>query len=193
MNQSAIPDKYPLPKVDDLLASLGGGKSFTKLHVDLAHAYQQLVLDEDLSKLTTINTHRGLYQYKRIPFGISAAPAIFQCTMESLLQGIPKVCVHIDDILVTGIHVAEEDHLANLTEVLRRMSTSGMQLKHEKCAFIISQVHNLGHTVSSEGIQPRRRSAPSETHLHPKTFINSNHFSDYATFTLSSRKIYPLF
>ena len=91
MNQTAIPDKYPLLKVDDLLASLAGGKSFTKL--DLAHAYQQLVLDGESSQLTTINTHRGLFRYKRLPYGISAAPSIFQCTMESLLQGIPKVCV----------------------------------------------------------------------------------------------------
>ena len=75
VNQCAVPDKYLLPKVDDFLASLAGGKSFTKL--DLAHTYQQLVLDEESSKLTTVNTHRGLFRYKRLPFGISAAPVIF--------------------------------------------------------------------------------------------------------------------
>ena len=74
INTAAIPDKYPLPRVDDLLATLAGGETFTKL--DLAHAYQQLVLDEESSKLATINTHQGLYRYKRLPFGISAVPAI---------------------------------------------------------------------------------------------------------------------
>ena len=100
VNKSAIVDKYPLPKVDDLLALLAGGMSFTKL--DLAHAYQQLVLDEESSKLTTINTHRRLYRYKRLPFGIASAPAIFQHTTESLLQGIPRVRVYINDVLVTA-------------------------------------------------------------------------------------------
>ena len=72
--------------MDNLLASLAGGESFIKL--DLAHAYQQLVLDEDSSQLTTVNTHRGLLKYKRLPYGISAAPAFFQRTRESLLQGM---------------------------------------------------------------------------------------------------------
>ena len=61
VNRAAIPDKYPLPKIDDFLASLSAGKSFTKL--DLAHAYQQVLLDDESSLLTTINIHRGLFKY----------------------------------------------------------------------------------------------------------------------------------
>ena len=106
---------------------MAGGKSFTKL--DLACAYQQLVLDEESSKLKMVSAYRGLYQYKRPPFDISPAPTIFQHAMESLLQNIPKVCVYIDDVLVAGRK--EEDHLANLTEDLRRMSAMGMRLKLE--------------------------------------------------------------
>ena len=75
INQAAKPDTYPLPRIDDLFTALTGGKIFSKL--DLAHAYQQIPLDEASKKLTVINTQKGLFQYTRLPFGVSAAPAIF--------------------------------------------------------------------------------------------------------------------
>ena len=62
VNQVSKLDNYPIPKTDDLLATLGGGNKFTKL--DMSQAYQQLLLDEESKKFTTINTHKGLYQYK---------------------------------------------------------------------------------------------------------------------------------
>ena len=90
VNISAKVDSYPLPRIDDLVASLSGGKSFSQL--DLAHVYLQIPLDEQSKKYTTITTHRGLFQYTRLPLGLSAAPAIFQRTIESILQGLPRVC-----------------------------------------------------------------------------------------------------
>ena len=89
VNQVSKTDVYPLPRVEDLFASLLGGKFFTKL--DLQSAYQQICLDEDSKKYTTINTEKGLFQYERLPSGISSAPAIFQLTMENLLQGLTHV------------------------------------------------------------------------------------------------------
>ena len=83
VNCAAKPDTYPLPRVDDIFASLSGGKIFSKL--DLANAYQQVPLDSQSKQLVTINTHKGLYCYNRLPFGISAAPSIFQHTMENVL------------------------------------------------------------------------------------------------------------
>ena len=69
-------DQYPLPKPEDIFATLSGGKKFTTL--DLSHAYNQLLLDEESRKYVTINTHKGLYEFNRLPFGINSAPAIFQ-------------------------------------------------------------------------------------------------------------------
>ena len=75
INRAAKPDVYPLPRVEDMFANLAGGSSFTKL--DLAQAYQQILLEELSKQYVTINTHKGLYRYNRLPFGVSAAPAIF--------------------------------------------------------------------------------------------------------------------
>ena len=61
-----------------------------------------MTLDEESRKFITINTHKGLFQYNRLPFRVSSAPGIFQRTMENLLQGIPHVIVRMDDILISG-------------------------------------------------------------------------------------------
>ena len=100
VNKAAKVDSYPLPRVEDLLASIGHGEKFTKL--DLAHAYLQIPLEEESKQYVVINTQKGLYKYNRLPFGIASAPAIFQRTMEGLLHGIPNVSTYVDDILLTG-------------------------------------------------------------------------------------------
>ena len=106
VNQASKLDKYPIPKIEDLFAQMAGGKFFTKL--DMSQAYQQIVLEEELHEYVVINTHRGLFRYNRLPFGVSSAPGIFQRVMESVFRGIPGVVVYLDDILVTG--ASEEEH-----------------------------------------------------------------------------------
>lgn len=149
VNRAAKIDKYPIPRIEELFASLAGGKSFTKL--DLSHAYLQIPLEEDSCRYVTINTHMGLFEYRRLTFGISSAPSIFQRTMENLLRGIGGVCVYIDDILITGS--SEGEHLNNLTEVLHRLESAGMRLKREKCKFMQASVSYLGHIISAEGLK----------------------------------------
>ena len=150
INQAAKVDTYPLPRIEDLLASLAGGKSFSKL--DLAHAYQQIQLEEESRKYVTVNTHKGLFQYTRLPFGVASAPAVFQRTMENLLKGLNNVCIYLDDILVTGS--SESDHLKNLATVLEKLEEAGVRLKKSKCHFMLSSIEYLGHKISEKGIQP---------------------------------------
>lgn len=149
VNKAAKLDHYPIPRIEDLFASLAGGKEFSKL--DLSHAYQQVQLDERSRQYVTINTHKGLFRYHRLPFGVSSAPSIFQRIMETLLQGIPGVCVYLDDILVTG--QTTEEHLAHLNEVLRRLKEAGMKLKKEKCAYLLDSVEYLGHVITKDGLK----------------------------------------
>ena len=116
-------EMYPLPHIDDLFAALSGGQVFSKL--DFSHAYLQVQLSNSSQKYLVINTHKGLYAYKRLPFGVSSAPAIFQRIMDNLLQGIPGVCTYLDDILITGKTM--KDHLDHLDAVLTHLRELGMK------------------------------------------------------------------
>ena len=98
VNKVAEIDRYPIPRIEDLYAKLGSGITFSSL--DMRHAYEQIPLDPDSRKYVTINTHRGLFTYRRLPYGISSAHAIFQHVMDALLQGIPNVLVYLDDVLI---------------------------------------------------------------------------------------------
>ena len=96
VNQCADVDQYPLPTTEDLFVTLAGGQVFSK--IDLSHVYQQVELDEDSQKYLTINTHKVLYHYKRLPFGVSSALVIFQRIMDQLLQGVKFTVCRLDDI-----------------------------------------------------------------------------------------------
>ena len=90
-------DQYPIPKTVDIFAEIGSWSTFTKL--DLSDAYMQILLEEDSKRFDTINTHKGLYHYNRLSYGISSSPGIFQRTMDNILQGIGHVRARVDDIL----------------------------------------------------------------------------------------------
>ena len=129
INQVSPTETYPLPRADEIYAKLAGGKLFTKL--DMSNAYLQLPLDAESKKFTTINTHKGLFEYTRLPFGVASAPAIFQRYMDTLLQGIPQVSVYINDILIAAATV--EEHLHTLELVLQRLQQAGLRLNRSKC------------------------------------------------------------
>ena len=150
INQVSHLEQYPLPTLEDISAKLAGGKKFSTL--DMSHAYQQLLLDESSSQYVTINTHRGLFSYTRLPYGVSSAPAIFQRTIESILCDTPGVAVYMDDIILTGANDVE--HLETLDTVLTKLEQAGLRLKRAKCTFLAEEVVYLGHRFTSEGIKP---------------------------------------
>ena len=167
VNKAIKLDTYPIPKVDDLFSSLAGGKIFTKL--DMSQAYCQLELDDKSKEYTVINTHRGLFQYNRLCFGVSSAPGIFQRTVEQLLRGIPGVLCYLDDILITGS--TTEEHKTRLEKVLARLNDVGFKLSLNKCYFSVPSVSYLGYVIDASGLHPSTEKvksiveAPAPTNL----------------------------
>ena len=115
-------DQHPLPKPEDLLTILAGGKKFSK--IDLSQAYQQMILEQDHHKYTIIKHTPWLIW---LPFGIASAPAIFQQQMEKILQRIPRTACYLDDILITGCD--DEKHLNILQKVFDHLHQWGLRLK----------------------------------------------------------------
>ena len=109
-------------------------------------------MEEESQLITAVNTHKGLYCYNRLPFGVASAPAIFQRAIEIVLQGIPYVCVYLDDILITGTNT--EDPLKTLETILSKLEAAGIHLKRNKCSFMLPSLECMGHKISSKGLQP---------------------------------------
>ena len=150
LNPALKTDVYPFPLPEELFQKLNGGHKFSKL--DLAEAYLQIPLDEKSAQLTVINTHQGLYKFKRLPFGLSCAPAIFQKLIEQLVGDISGVACYLDDIVVTG--KTKQEHLDNLQKTMDKLNASGLRLKLEKCQFFQDSVTYLGHILDEQGIRP---------------------------------------
>ena len=148
VNPNLIIDKYPLHTIDDIFNVLQGGNTFTEL--DLTHAYMQFPVDEDTSKLLTIVTHKGLFQYTKIPEGVSPAPADIQRKMDECLRGIDGVITYIDNIYVTG--KTDEEHVENLRKVCMRLQECGLKLNKGKCKFLQEKLEVLGFVINKEGL-----------------------------------------
>lgn len=143
-------DQHPMPNTRDILATLNGCKYFTKL--DLSQAFNQILLDEESMKLTTINTPWGMFEYTRLAFGIANSPAIFQRCIDNVLQGLPNVVSRVDDILIAT--KSKSEHLTLLKEVLERLNKYNLRVRKDKCRFLQSSVLYLGYIISLDGIRP---------------------------------------
>ncbi|XP_063627468.1 uncharacterized protein K02A2.6-like [Cydia splendana] len=148
LNRCLEVDRFPLPRVEDLLVKLHGGETFSK--IDLSQAYAQFELDEASKPYTVINTHKGLYMYNRLIYGLSSSPGIFQRKLEQLFADLPRVGVFLDDVIITGVD--REDHLRTLHQVLGRLEKFGLKVKKEKCSFFAESVTYLGFRISKQGV-----------------------------------------
>ena len=148
LNQALCVDRYPIPRIEDIFASLAGGQHFSKL--DLSNAYLQMEVEEKCRKLLTISTQKGLFRFNRLPFGVASSPGLFQKAMDQVLLGLPYTHCYLDDILISGPD--EQTHLKALDSVLGRLEEYGLHLKQEKCLFFQESVEYLGHIIDAAGL-----------------------------------------
>lgn len=148
LNAVTRKDAYPLPQIDATLDSLHGSTWFSSL--DLRSGYWNIPLAEDSKAKTafTVPQH-GLYEFERMPFGLSNAPATFQRLMDKLMpRNLSRV--YLDDIIVPGKSFSEA--LAHLRVVFQRVLDANFLLHPKKCHLFARKLHYLGHVVSADGI-----------------------------------------
>lgn len=151
LNLKTIKDSYPLPRIDDSLDSLSGAQYYCTL--DLAQGFFQVKMSEEDKPKTAFATHRGLYQFRVMPFGLANSPKTFERLMELVLNGLQweRCLVYLDDVIVFGKTFKET--LDNLKLVFDRFKSAKLKLKPKKCTFFQDEVRYLGHIVSVDGIK----------------------------------------
>ena len=152
LNAKTVPDSQPIPRIQDILDSLGGSKWFSTL--DMSKAYHQGYIDEKYRHLTAFVTPWALYEWLRIPFGLRNAPPAFQRYINQMFSDMKgTICEpYLDDVLCFS--KAFEEHVQDLDKVLTRMRSRGIKLRAEKCEFAKKEVRYLGRLVSAEGYRP---------------------------------------
>ncbi|UYV70739.1 K02A2.6-like, partial [Cordylochernes scorpioides] len=149
-NKAIELDKYPLPSIDEIFSKLSGNTVFSSL--DLSRAYLQVRLSEEAKRVVNINTTKGLFAFKRLPYGVAVAPNKFQREMDNLFADMSEVACYIDDILVAGKD--HRDHEQKLELVFKRLQEKGLRLNKDKCKFAVNAVEYLGFKIDKKGLHP---------------------------------------
>lgn len=149
VNRKLIADKFPLPRIDDILDNLGRAVLFSVM--DLYSGFHQIPLDEESRDITAFSTENGSFRWKVLPFGLNVSPNSFMRMMNMAFSGIApeKLFIYVDDIIVLG--KSEQDHL---DETLKRCRERNLKINPEKCNFFRTEVLFLGHQCTSRGIKP---------------------------------------
>ena len=165
INNITVTETTVLPTPEEIFDDLNGATIFTTL--DLLSAYWQASLDKKSRKKTAFITHRGLFQFNRVCFGLKNAPAYFQRMMNKVLSKfIGKFCyVYIDDLVIYSR--SEEEHLNHVEQVLQALAEAKLKLKKSKCSWFQSTITLLGFQISKEGVQSNPEKVEAIRNLTP--------------------------
>lgn len=155
LNDVTIKDAFPLPRMDDSIASLGSARYFSS--VDVSNAFWQIPLRRQDQYKTAFIHPLGLFHWTRMPFGLCNATATFQRLMTKALGHLIKkygsvVLCYVDDILIATYDA--DDHLTRLEEVFTALKRAGLKLKPQKCDLFKKEVKFLGRIIDANGVRP---------------------------------------
>ena len=150
LNKRTIRDSYPLPLLSECIDSLSGNLWFSKL--DCNSAYYQIPMDPDSKHKTAFITRLGLFEFNKMPMGLSNAPSSYARAIGLVLRGLnwKSVLSFLDDVCVLGS--TTEMHLKNLEEVLNRFKIHNMKFKPAKCRLFCKEIEFLGRKINEKGI-----------------------------------------
>ncbi len=159
LNKHVLTDPHPLPRIQQILETLGSAVIFTAL--DLLHGFYNLEIAEKDRGKTAFSTYEGHYQFIRLPMGLKNSPSVFQRLMQIVLSGClgQYAFIYIDDILVFS--KTPNDHLKHLGDVLQRLDKAGLRIKASKCQLWRSEVEYLGFIAGKQGLRVNPRKLDS--------------------------------
>ena len=145
LNDKTLPDRYPVPHIQDFSAHLAGNHVFSK--VDIIRGYHQIpIAANDIAKAAIINP------FVRMPFGLCNSAQSFQRLMDRVCRGLDFVFVYLDDILIGSRNEAE--HLSHLRQLFDRLRMYGLILNPQKCKFGQPKIEFLCHLINKNGASP---------------------------------------
>ena len=170
LNDMTVPDEFPLPRQEDIMRSLTGAQWLSTM--DALSGFTQIIIEEEDRPKTTFRTHRGLYQFKRMPFSLRNGPSIFQRVMQTILAPYLWVfaLVYIDDIVVYSRSF--DEHESHLNTTLQAIAEAGITLSPSKCHFGYHSLMLLGQKVSRLGLSTNKDKVDAIAELAPPKGIN---------------------
>ncbi|BHF78575.1 hypothetical protein SprV_0602168800 [Sparganum proliferum] len=165
LNSATIPDRYPVPHLQDFAGALFGKAVFSK--IDLMRAFHQIPVAPDDIPKTAVTTPFGLFEFIRMPFGLRNAAQTFQGSIDHVLRDLPFVYAYIDDLLVASRN--EEGHKEHLALVFDRLDKFCVVINPSKCVLGVPSLEFLGHQVDSEGLRPLPSKVDAVRNFPPPT------------------------
>ena len=150
LNANTIPDEFPIPRQTEIIQALSGSQVLSSF--DALAGFTQLEIEEEEREKTAFRCHLGLWQFRRMPFGLRNGPSIFQRLMQGILSPYLWIfaLVYIDDIVVFS--KSWEEHLVHLDKILGAIAKAGVTLSPPKCFIGYSSILLLGQKVSRLGL-----------------------------------------